>query len=385
MRILSFLLPGLIHGIFLGSALAEVKESKIDQALQTIRESKSVTSGAVGEAGVKSKGYAAYEVIARQATREQLLILTRDEDVNVRAYAAMALKERFPREDFYELLSEKLKDETEFDYRNGCIGYRMTLGDLYHQTLIDSLSAEHQALILDQLLTTGNRLAATEQALAGARIPERHLPRLRELAAAGNGSALLAVAKFKQDQDKPLIIAAARTLPSECFQCIAQNPQPEFFKLLQDAQPALLSEVIWSATQSEFYAAAAAYRNRESAALFERVLNGTEREIPLKSRHLEFVANAINASDEPAYDELKWRLWGELGQISQTNFTRLAALDEARAIKQARHTLETLSPLVPTDVVAAMFALISPKDPVFVEGVVAAELGKCEWSSHKED
>lgn len=241
-----------------GTNLCRAKEPGFDQALQTIRVAESVTTGPVGEAGIKTEGFLALQVVAKKATREQLLALTQDANVNLRAYAVLALKERFPAEDFFDLLMEKLKDETEFDFRAGCVGYRMSIADLYHQTLADSLSAEHQAQVVDWLLTTENKLGATNQLLREGEIPERHLPKLRAMAAAGNGSALLAVARFKKDEDKPLIMAAAKTNPFECFRCVARNPQPEFFKILQDAHPALFAESTWSTTQREFYTAAAA-------------------------------------------------------------------------------------------------------------------------------
>ncbi|OYV04043.1 MAG: hypothetical protein CFE26_19005, partial [Verrucomicrobiales bacterium VVV1] len=378
--------PLRFYGLFLGAlclcTLSEAKETKVDQALKTIREAESVTSGAVGEAGIKTAGYAAYEVVTKQATREQLLACVLDENVNLRAYAAMALKERFPREDFFELLMEKLKDESEFEYRNGCIGYRMKIGDLYHQTLIDSLSIDHQVAVIDHLLTTENKLTATDLVLRESDIPERHLPRLRTLAAAGNGSALLAVAKFRRDEDKPLIIASVKAHPFECFRCIAMNPQPEYFKVLQEAQQALLAETAWSTTQREFYTAAAAYRNKDSVDLFEKVVNGTDQEIPMRSYHLDFIVSAINAIEEPVYDELKWRLWGELQRINLSNFKRLVALDETRALKLTRQTLDSLSREVSNEVLLAMFALISPKDPNYVDGVIANELGKCELTRY---
>lgn len=368
----------LLVGTVVSTSLCQAKEPGLDQALQTIRVAESVTTGPVGEAGIKTEGFLAFQVVAKRATREQLQALTQDANVNLRAYAVLALRERFPTEDFFDLLMEKLKDETEFDFRTGCVGYRMSIGDFCHQTLVDSLSTEHQARVIDWLLTTDNKLAATNQLLREGEIPERHLPRLRAMAAAGNGSALLAVARFRKDEDKPLIIAAAKANPFECFRCIARNPQPEFFKVLQDAHPALLAEATWSTTQREFYTAAAAYRNRDSAALFERVLNGTEKEIPMRSSHLDFISSAIDAAEEPVYDELKWRFWGELGRINPGNFRRLVALDEARALKLTRQTLDHLTWDIPTDVVTAMFALMSPKDPGYVDGIIATELGKCE-------
>ncbi len=373
MRIHDLRSPWLLLGALCLCTISEAKESKVDQALKTLRESKSVSHWAVGEAA---------DVVAKQATREQLLASSREENVNLRAYAAMALKERFPREDFFELLMEKLSDETDFDYLNGCIQYRMKVGDLYHQSLIDSLSEEHQAAVMDHLLTTENKLAATDLLLRGADIPERHLPRLRTLAAAGNGSALLAVAKFRRDEDKPLIIASAKTHPFECFHCISQNPQPEYFKVLQDAHPALLAETTWSTTQREFYLAAAAYRNKDSVDLFEKVLNGTVQEIPMRSYHLDFIVGAINDIEEPVYDELKWRFWGELQRINLANFSRLVKLDETRALKLTRQALDSLSREVSNEVLLAMFALISPKDPSYVDGVIANELGKCELTRY---
>jgi hypothetical protein len=373
MRIPSLRSPGLLLGALCLCAISQAKETKVDQAVKTIREAKCVSPWAVGEAG---------DVVAKQATREQLLAFARDENVNLRAHAAMALKERFPREDFFELLMGKLIDETEFDYLNGCIGYRMKIGDLYHQNLIDSLSEEHQAVVIDHLLTTENKLAATDLLLRGADIPERHLPRLRALAAAGNGSALLAVAKFRQDQDKPLISASVKAHPFECFRCISQNPQPEYFKVLQEAHPALLAETTWSTTQREFYMAVAACRNKDSVNLFEKVVNGSVQEIPMRSYHLDFILSAINDIEAPVYDELKWRFWGELQRINLSNFKRLAVMDEARAIKLTRQTLDSLSREVSNEVLLAMFALISPKDPGYVDGVIANELGKCELTRY---
>ncbi len=366
------LVPLILAGV-LSCPRSDAKEPSFDQALGTIREATFVGTG-----DVKTTVEAAFDVVAQKASRDQLLAFARDENINLRASAGLALKQRFPSEDFFELLLEKLKDEGEFDYRNGCIGYRMKIGDLYHQSLFDTLSSEHQLLVVDYLLTTDNKLEATTQLIRSRLIPESYLPRLRTMAAAGNGSSLLAVAKFRQDQDKPLIIAAAKTHPLECFQCIAENPQPEFFKVLQEAQTALLAETTWSTTQREFDNAAAAYRNRESAALFERVLNGTEQEIPLRSYHLDFIFTAISASEEPVYDELKWRFWGESGRINPANFRRLLALDEAHALKLTRQTLDHLTSDVPTEVVSAMIALMLPKDPGYVQGFIATELGKCQ-------
>jgi hypothetical protein len=112
--------------------------------------------------------------------------------------------------------------------------------------------------------------------------------------------------------------------------------------------------------------------------LFERVLNGTEQEMPMRSHHLDFIFTAINATEEPVYDELKWRFWGETGRINPGNFRRLLALDEAHALKLTRQTLDHLTSDVPTEVVTAMIARMSPRDPGYVEGLIATELGKCE-------
>lgn len=194
--------------------------------------------------------------------------------------------------------------------------------------------------------------------------------------------ALLAVAKFRQDQDKPLISASVKAHPFECFRCISQNPQPEYFKVLQEAHPALLAETTWSTTQREFYMAVAAYRNKDSVDLFEKVLNGSVQEIPMRSYHLDFILSAINDIEAPVYDELKWRFWGELQRINLSNFKRLEVMDEARAIKLTRQTLDSLSREVSNEVLLAMFALISPKDSGYVDGVVANELGKCELTRY---
>ena len=214
------------------------------KALETIGSSATVDDAAVGFGAVRTKAYDAFVILCKSATKEQLITLTTDSNVNVRAYAAMALRSNFPDENFQDLLMKKLTDEDTFVFFSACEQTTTTIGDFYHQVLSGNLSEAQHAAVLEYLLGHENKLETTLIALSEWNIPETSLPKVRALAEHGNASALIALAKFKREEDYPIIIAAAKKDPFEAFRCIAMNPQPCYFKLLEESQFSLLAEEI---------------------------------------------------------------------------------------------------------------------------------------------
>lgn len=370
-------LVALLAGFF-SSLIPSMAEMSLEQALEVIRNSETVDDEAVGYGGDRTKTYNAFAALEKLATKEQILSFTTNKNSNIKAYASKALRSRFPEEDFFDLLMVKLSDETKVRYFSGCFLQEAMMGDFYFNQLSGNLTTTQRSVVLEYLLAHDNKLATTSSLLENAEIPDSLLPRIRELAHEGNDSALFALAKFKREEDGPVIIAAAQTNPFNSFRCIAMNPLPAYFRALKEAHPALLAEDGWSNTQKEFYKAVATFKDDAALELLSKPLDGNEEAIPMRKYHLEFVFEAISAYQNPLYDELKWRLWSESNQIDLNAYIHLLALDKDRAIKLTRGTLDHLDWNTKDDLLTEMLTQIDTTDPAYVEEVVARELAECD-------
>jgi len=160
------------------------------------------------------------------------------------------------------------------------------------------------------------------------------------------------------------------------------NPQPEFFKVLQDEVPNQFAEKFSSWATEEYHRAVAAFKTAESAALFARFLDGGEQEIVQRERHLELIYQFITPTSDPVYDSLKWRFWGEHNRINLTDFKRLLALDKARATALTGNTLDHLTLDISFELLREMVSLLMSEDPAHAESVIANELAKCVLSQY---
>lgn len=373
-------------GIFsLGTFLAVLPlhaETELEKALGTIRKSKSVDDSAVGFGGVTTDTYLAFKVLKDGASREELLKLANDPHVNIRAYAALALGERFPGESFSGLLRDKLKDDATFNFWSGCSRETYMIGDFYFETFSPNLT-DPQRFEIAELLLQPTKLHSRNFMLAEWDLPERFLPEILSLVESGEDGALIALGRFKRPQDMPIIAGKTATNPFEMFRCVQMNPQPFYLAELGKIHPVLLAEEHHSGEQRQFYLALAAFGNASVLPMFTRVLDGGEQEIPMRKYHLDFIFEAISAHPFPVFDDLKWRFWDELNKIDLTNYNHLLTLDGKRATLLTRKTLGQLDWTISDELLAAMFSRMGKIDPALVTGTVTRELAKGEVSRYR--
>ena len=354
----------------------------LDDALETIRKANRVDDEAVGYSGERTKTYDAYETLLRNASKERLLSYASDPNANVKAYAAMALRHSFPKENFHPLLMEKLKDRQSFEFMSGCGTETLTIADMFHRMLADKLSKEQREEVIGYLLVNGQDLTVTHEGLPEWEIPERHLPTLRTMARQENGSALLALAKFRKTEDYPLIIESAKEMPEASYQAIAMNPQPVYFNLLKETLPAMVTTTGYDSETDLYYAAIAAFRSKEAASLLDQALDSTAKGTNAIN-HFALVGNAIAPIADPVFDALKWRLWSQQDVLDLQSFSRMKALDEEQANKLTRQTLGRITYRIPDDLLNAMLADMMLKDPEFTQEVIAGELRKADVSRYE--
>jgi hypothetical protein len=369
--------------LLLVCAHQRLRGSPWERALSTIRNSPTVDARLVGYSGARSHTYNAFAAMSQMATKEQLLGLAQDQHPNLKASAALALHQRYPDENFFDLLQSRIDDHSTFVFFHGCLQEKESMGNFYARLFSAKLSNAQKALFTIRVLNGSASGGLRSEVLRKWGLSEKHLPRLRELALQDEEDALIPLAKFRREEDNPIIIAAATDHPFEVYRAISLNPQPAFFSLLEQAHPALLAEPYHSTTQREFYAAVAAYKDPAALTILTRVLDGDEKTIPMREYQLAFIQAAVGDHPDAIYDALKWRFWEELHALSERDFAHLATLDAARATRSANLSLDGDVKAFSKPLLEAMFRLIGMDDPARVERVIARELQKCELHHYR--
>jgi len=276
-------------------------------AVAVIRKAKTLDDSAVGASAVKTSTYAAYEVLRDKASKKCLIALQHDPNPILVVYAFMALNERFPDHDLFPVLMKHLKNDADFEGISACFPYRSSVGDACFDLLADELTPEQKAQVLHQVLTTKNSLALRWWILQDWQIPPKYLGRMRKMAAAGDAQVLVALARFRREEDIPLILKGLERSPFHALRAISCFPDERFLPHLAQFQKKLLAQKFWSRTAREFYVAVAQYKNARALEILSIPLD-QQRDIPMRKGHLWFVAEAIAESKVPAFVELREKL-----------------------------------------------------------------------------
>ena len=226
------------------------------------------------------------------------------------------------------------------------------------------------------LLNTPNQLYARYGAIDGADTSEENYPRFRELVLTErNEDALVALARFKKQEDIPLIL----NFPIEdeyfyTYRAIAEFPATEFLSLLETNLYLTLNETHYSNEWRELYRAIAAYTNEHAVSLLEiPVLQAGHKHT--REYRLKYVHDAIRNYKIPIYDELRWKLWDAENIISLEDFYYLRNRDEARAWELTRKSLYNVNRLHSHEIlVAAMLDWALATDADFAYEIIRMHL-----------
>lgn len=191
---------------------AVVMSPDLRQVVARLARAQTLDDAAIGIAGTKSDTYRAYERLRQLADGDQLRALLRHDKPVVRGYAALALAESKAAIDWKALLVAHLADTALLMTFEGCIQATQMYGDY----LFD-LVREHGLLRDDDWLDLGELLVqrrspldARPWALRTLRFRDGLLPDIRALAQAGDGPAAIALARYGEGQDVPILIAHLR-------------------------------------------------------------------------------------------------------------------------------------------------------------------------------
>jgi hypothetical protein len=183
------------------------------EAVTCLEDASSVDTEATGFAGSKSSTWRAYEVLRDGAAAQQLEALTKHGDPVVRTYAVWALAERHPGPALVQVLRAHLEDREPVTFFQGCIMQESQVSEVMLEGSIRHLAEPELLDLTARLLWLGSDLPILRRLLRSDPFGPQALPRLRELAAAGDGNALIVLSHHARPGHAPRRTGGSRSRP----------------------------------------------------------------------------------------------------------------------------------------------------------------------------
>jgi hypothetical protein len=186
-------------------------------------------------------------------------------------------------------------------------------------------------------------LYAKESAIARAKPNETFYARARELVLKENNqSALVTLAKFKREQDIPLILNNKREKDNQLFftyKAISVFPHTAFLPLLRKSLYEAIEKGAWSTEWRELYNAIASFKNDTAIQLLKVPFTQVKHE-NIKQYHIGFIFDAVQEFYTPIYDGLLWEMWANEKKINTKVFNSLYPKNPEKAFVLTKKTIQ---------------------------------------------
>jgi hypothetical protein len=310
----------LISAFLIGLFACKAKQDKlssvsINEITTDIAKTNVLMGDAVGIAGERPAQWYRYEVLCSKATDKELLTLTKDTNAVVRCYAFQALAER-SRTRLFPVIVQHLSDTTTIHTLYGCLGGSQRAGDFFLEIIRENkdtgtfnLLSEKERVIIDSLLlfNSNNRLQARDELLAEIQPLERYYERLKQIAIEEKSKvAVVALAKYRKQQDKPLIAELLQEKNNQFygFAAVVNFPDRSFFPILKQT---LTNEVTKNNGGNDrriqlLYQAIVQYKDQTSRQLLQSVLK--EAKGMQSIYHSDYLHQALKKYPAAIYDGL---------------------------------------------------------------------------------
>lgn len=322
---------------------------KTNRIVKNIEKVNVLMGSAVGASGMRPKQFENFEELKKNASIEELIMLTNHPNGVVRCYSFWALLP-LKNIDLFSIVKSHLGDDTMVQTQFGCIGSGEKVGDFYIQLVTTHYEDDDtKFLSVDQLKTldslliySDNNLNKKIDAILKAEPTESLYPKVRELVIKENNeSAVIALSKYKRESDIELILKNKDSDEDSesgyfsTYKAIQNFPDPRFSPLLEKNLNSILDNDNVSQEWSELYKAIAIYKNEKSLESltipFTKVKNQD-----IKKYHISFVNNAIILHKCKLYDNLLWKIWKEEHIVTLESFKYFLQLNSAKALELSK-------------------------------------------------
>ena len=323
-----------------------------EQIVTKIAKINQLMSSAVYYGGIRPPQYDIFTELQKKATQNELIELTNHPNGVVRCYAFWALSYNLSA-NLIPIVLSHIDDTTFVKTQFGCITGSEKVGDFFINVVtpeyVDSdskkLTPSEYEYLDSVLIYTPNKLYAKESAINRAKLNESFYERSRELVLKEkNQSALVTLAKFKKEQDIPLILN--NKLKGErydqlffTYKAISEFPDNAFLPLLKKSLYEAIEEPKWSTEWRELYKAIASFKNDTAFRLLK--VPFTQTKYPdIRKYHIDFIFGAVQEFYTPVYDEILWEMWENENNINNEIFVLLYPKNPEKAFELTKKTIQ---------------------------------------------
>jgi len=325
--------------------------ASLDQIIEKIRTDDVVSSEHVGFGGEASPVYDAFKRLEKLAGEAALRRLTADRSPAMRVYAFYALADLHPDAIPFEVLLARAGDIATVQTIEGCVIDEAVVRDLMLRRIESRLSTGQRTELLERLLSTAKVTPATESALRFWTVEPRLYKTLRDRATSGLSAALPAVARFRRDDDVPLIERALHGKRFDGLGAVAEFPSPKLLPVLHEIQDVILRSSSFSLVDSRdieflrtelpsqtvddksicrFYRAVLAYPPQAAEPFIERALAGPP---PQRRVHALCIGAALDPAALGPSASIAFRIWEQESQLSPDLLRALWKVDQPHALR----------------------------------------------------
>jgi hypothetical protein len=344
---------------------APVAADDVDAAVRILSRAESFDGKYTGEGGDISPTYRAYERLGKAASLERLLKLTDHPSPIVRCYAVEAIVEHHPLDALDGIIAKHVDDTAKvLAFFGGCCGETTDAGSIMIEVAMERLTPARRAAIRKRLLEGNPERPILDRALRDETFEPELRDRVRQIATGGNRCALIALARYRNEADVPLLLAALTregARPGDLW--IAHTAAAEF------PHPRLRPAVVAAAREARTSAwcrAVAAYEDAAAATLVEAAWReGAE---PYD------VFEGVRDRRCDAFLSLFVRLWLEARQLDEGVLAFLFARDPKGTLDRIEGQIQEHIDRAPFDQVDAMLDLLGRERPDRLEPSIVAAL-----------
>jgi hypothetical protein len=356
--------------------------ASVNQAAARIRDEGTVTSEYIGLVGRPSPVHAAFKQLEAKADDAALRRFAADRSPALRVYAFYAAADRHPERVPFDLLRSRIADVEEVELLEADVLDRAVVRDLLLARVEPRLSTAQRTELLERLLAT-KVTPGVEHALRFWTVDERLYPALRERAAGGLAPALPAIARFRREEDVPLIARGLETARFDALGAVAEFPSPQFLPALAEIQRGLLlhppkfsmfgtRDIVLLRGQPpsprrdhdsvcRLYQAILAYPDAAARPLLERALGAPQA--PARQLHGTCIAAALDPAALGSRADLAFRAWERADAFSPELLDAFSRIDPRRTQRDMAQTFDNVNAYDDYTLLPLLIRFVREHDP----------------------